>query len=41
MSEETPFPLYRIVEAVLFASQKPISFKELAAIFKGLSLIHI
>jgi segregation and condensation protein B len=35
MSEETPFPLYRIVEAVLFASQKPISFKELAAIFKG------
>ena len=35
MSEETPFPLHRIVEAVLFASQKPISFKELAAIFKG------
>ena len=35
MSEETPFPLHRIVEAVLFASQKPVSFKELAAIFKG------
>lgn len=35
MSEETPFPLPRIVEAVLFASQKPVSFKELAAIFKG------
>ena len=35
MSEETPFPLHRIVEAVLFASQKPVSFKELAAVFKG------
>jgi segregation and condensation protein B len=35
MSEETPFPLHRIVEAILFASQKPVSFKELAAIFKG------
>jgi segregation and condensation protein B len=35
MSEETPFPLHRVVEAVLFASQKPVSFKELAAIFKG------
>jgi segregation and condensation protein B len=35
MSEETPFPLHRIVEAILFASQKPISFKELASIFKG------
>lgn len=35
MSEEIPFPLHRAVEAVLFASQKPISFKELAAIFKG------
>ena len=33
MSEETPLP--RIVEAILFASQKPVSFKELAAIFKG------
>ncbi len=35
MSEETPFPLHRIVEALLFASQKPVSFKELASIFKG------
>lgn len=35
MSEEPPFPLHRIVEAILFASQKPVSFKELAAIFKG------
>ena len=35
MTEETPFPLHRIVEAVLFASQKPVSFKELAAVFKG------
>ena len=35
MSEEPSFPLPRIVEAILFASQKPVSFKELAAIFKG------
>ena len=35
MSEEPPFPLSRIVEAILFASQKPVSFKELAAVFKG------
>jgi segregation and condensation protein B len=35
MSEETAFPLHRIVEAVLFASQKPVCFKELAAVFKG------
>ena len=35
MSEESAFPLHRIVEAVLFASQKPVSFKELAAVFKG------
>jgi segregation and condensation protein B len=36
MSEEkTPFPLPRIVEAILFASQKPVAFKELATIFKG------
>jgi len=35
MSEEPAFPLHRIVEAILFASQKPVSFKELASIFKG------
>lgn len=40
MSEESPspdplFPLHRIVEAILFASQKPVSAKELAAVFKG------
>jgi segregation and condensation protein B len=35
MSDEAPFPLHRIVEAILFASQKPVSFKELASIFKG------
>jgi segregation and condensation protein B len=40
MSDESPspeplFPLHRIVEAVLFASQKPVSAKELGAIFKG------
>jgi len=29
------FPLHRIVEAILFASQKPISAKEIAAILKG------
>jgi segregation and condensation protein B len=34
-SPETLFPLHRIVEAVLFASQKPVSAKELGAIFKG------
>jgi len=28
-------PLHRIVEAILFASQKPVSAKELASIFKG------
>lgn len=33
MSEDQP--LHRIVEAILFASQKPVSFKEFAAIFKG------
>lgn len=35
MSEEPAFPLHRIVEAILFASQKPVSFKEMASIFKG------
>lgn len=35
MSEESPFPLHRILEAILFASQKPVSEKEIAAIFKG------
>ena len=40
MSDEPPtpeplFPLHRIIEAVLFASQKPVSAKELTAIFKG------
>ena len=34
-STETLFPLHRIVEAILFASQKPVSAKELGAIFKG------
>ena len=33
MNEATPLP--RIIEASLFASQKPVSFKELAAVFKG------
>ena len=33
MSQERP--LHRIVEAILFASQKPVSAKELASIFKG------
>lgn len=33
MSEE--FPLHRVVEAILFASQKPVSIKELSAICKG------
>ncbi|MEI6034425.1 MAG: SMC-Scp complex subunit ScpB, partial [Verrucomicrobiae bacterium] len=33
MSEE--LPLVRIVEAILFASQKPVPVKELSAIFKG------
>jgi len=35
MSEEAPFPLHRVLEAILFASQKPVSEKEIAAIFKG------
>lgn len=35
MSEEPAFPLHKVVEAILFASQKPVSFKELASIFKG------
>ncbi len=33
MSEE--FPLHRVLEAILFASQKPVSAKELSAICKG------
>ncbi len=33
MSQERPF--HHIVEAILFASQKPVSAKELASIFKG------
>ncbi|MEI8292447.1 MAG: SMC-Scp complex subunit ScpB [bacterium] len=32
---EAPLPLHRIVEAILFASQKPVSAKELATILKG------
>ncbi len=35
MSDEPAFPLHRIVESILFASQKPISAKELTSIFKG------
>jgi len=31
----TEFPLHHVVEAILFASQKPVSAKELTAIFKG------
>ena len=31
------YPLHRIVEAILFASQKPVSAKELAAVLKGAS----
>lgn len=34
-SPEPLFPLHRIVEAILFASQKPVSAKELSSIFKG------
>jgi segregation and condensation protein B len=34
-SPEPLYPLHRIVEAVLFASQKPVSAKELSSIFKG------
>ncbi|MFZ4775632.1 MAG: SMC-Scp complex subunit ScpB [Terrimicrobiaceae bacterium] len=37
MSDEPPIPLPRIIESILFASQKPISFKELSSIFKGAS----
>lgn len=33
MSEE--FPLHRVLEAILFASQKPVSVKELSGICKG------
>jgi segregation and condensation protein B len=32
---EPLFPLHRIVEAILFASQKPLSAKELSTMFKG------
>lgn len=32
---EPAFPLHRIVEAILFASQKPVSAKELSAFLKG------
>ena len=35
MSDEPAFQLHRIVESLLFASQKPISAKELSSIFKG------
>jgi segregation and condensation protein B len=33
--EETPLPLHRIIEAILFTSQKPVSAKELANFLKG------
>lgn len=32
---DTPFPLHRVIESILFASQKPVSAKELTAILKG------
>lgn len=32
---EPAFPLHRIVEAILFASQKPVSAKELSNVLKG------
>jgi segregation and condensation protein B len=32
---EPAFPLHRIVEAILFASQKPVSAKELSSFLKG------
>ena len=32
---EPAFPLHRIVEAILFASQKPVSAKELSNFLKG------
>ncbi len=35
MSEDPVFPLHRIIEAILFASQKPVSQKELLSFFKG------
>jgi segregation and condensation protein B len=35
MNEESPFPLHRVIEAILFASQKPVSAKELTSICKG------
>lgn len=38
IQESTPdsaLPLHRIIEAILFASQKPVTAKELTAIFKG------
>lgn len=34
-SPEPAFPLHRIVEAILFASQKPVSAKELSNFLKG------
>ena len=33
--EETALPLHRIIEAILFTSQKPVSAKELAHFLKG------
>ena len=35
MSMSEALPLHRIVEAILFASQKPVSLKEISAVFKG------
>ncbi|MFM8365338.1 MAG: SMC-Scp complex subunit ScpB, partial [Verrucomicrobiota bacterium] len=32
---EPAFPLHRIIEAILFASQKPVSAKELSNFLKG------
>ena len=35
MTDEPAFPLHRVIEAILFASQKPVSTKELTSILKG------
>ena len=34
-TEESPIPLHRIIEAILFTSQKPVSAKELVNFLKG------
>ena len=34
-TEESPIPIHRIIEAILFTSQKPVSAKELVNFLKG------